>query len=508
MRTVLRDYQSEALETLRDHIRAGRRKAVLSSPTGSGKTVVASALCEAAVGKGSRVIFAVDRIALAEQTSARLNEAGIEHGVIQGANGRRQWAPLIVASQQTLERRKTGIDDYDLIIVDECHTQRRAFTDWLRESEAVVIGLSATPFSTGLAETYDAVVNTRTTDQLVEDGWLIAPDVLNGTPADLSQAKTSSTGEWTGSSVEKACSQIVGDVLIEWETHAEKHFGGVLPPTLVFTPTIAYGESLCKLAQSRGHVWEQVTAYTPEEERSSKIEGFREGRVKGLVGCEWHVKGFDVPSAACGISTRAYKTSLASVIQQIGRIMRPDEGKDRALWLDHVGNFVRFQPEIEVFWSQGCDQLSEEPLKEAAAAKRKEREDSECVKCGWVYPPEVRTCPMCGAERPKRRAQEVQVAGRMEVVQRLRDKAGRYDLWPDVSMWVIERTAGRKTTGEMRKQAAAAFRDLTGDWPRWERPLYVPKPESGEGCAPEVRKQLELNLRRWLNKQRKQRLAA
>ena len=285
MKVALRDYQNEALEALREHIRHGRRRAVLSAPTGSGKTVIASALCQAAVEKGSRTVFAVDRIALVEQTSARLHEAGIEHGVVQGDNCRRVWSPLIVASQQTLEKRKTGIEDYDLIIVDECHTQRRAFTDWLRKSEAVTIGLSATPFSSGLAETYDAVVNARTTDRLVEDGWLIAPDVMNGTPADLGQAKKARNGEWTASSIEKACSRIVGDVLVEWENHAEKHFDGVLPPTLVFTPTIAYGEALCKLAHSRGHVWEQVTAYTPEEERSGKIEGFREGKVRGLVGC-------------------------------------------------------------------------------------------------------------------------------------------------------------------------------------------------------------------------------
>ena len=142
-------------------------------------------------------------------------------------------------------------------------------------------------------------------------------------------------------------------------------------------------------------------------------------------------------------------------------------------------------------------------MKEAAAAKRKEREDRACLKCGWVYPPEERTCPMCGAERPMRSAREEQVAGRMERVQRIRDMAARHDLWPDVSIWVAERSAGRKTVGEMRKQAAAAFRELTGDWPEWGRPLYVPEPDSGEGCAPDVRRQLETNHRRWWAKQSK-----
>jgi superfamily II DNA or RNA helicase len=42
----LRPYQIEAIDALRAHIRAGRRRIVLIMPTGGGKTVVASAMIQ------------------------------------------------------------------------------------------------------------------------------------------------------------------------------------------------------------------------------------------------------------------------------------------------------------------------------------------------------------------------------------------------------------------------------------------------------------------------------
>ena len=51
--------------------------------------------------------------------------------------------------------------------------------------------------------------------------------------------------------------------------------------------------------------------------------------------------GFDVPAAACAILARP---TLSEMLyrQQVGRVLRPCDGKDDALILDHAGNTLRF----------------------------------------------------------------------------------------------------------------------------------------------------------------------
>ena len=61
---VLRDYQAEALEKLRDGMRQGLRRQMLCLGTGGGKTIIAAALMEAAASKGKRAAFVADRITL------------------------------------------------------------------------------------------------------------------------------------------------------------------------------------------------------------------------------------------------------------------------------------------------------------------------------------------------------------------------------------------------------------------------------------------------------------
>jgi hypothetical protein len=60
--------------------------------------------------------------------------------------------------------------------------------------------------------------------------------------------------------------------------------------------------------------------------------------IHGLIACDILTKGFDVPDVMIGVSARPYTKSLSAHIQQMGRVMRPSEGKTFALWLDHSGS--------------------------------------------------------------------------------------------------------------------------------------------------------------------------
>jgi DNA repair protein RadD len=50
----LRDYQLDAIERCRREVARGRRRIILVAPTGSGKTVIASAIVAGAAEKGKQ----------------------------------------------------------------------------------------------------------------------------------------------------------------------------------------------------------------------------------------------------------------------------------------------------------------------------------------------------------------------------------------------------------------------------------------------------------------------
>ena len=122
--TELRPYQAESFDALRARIRSGDRRLLLCAPTGSGKTEIAMELIRRAVARGTRVAFLVERMVLVEQTMTRLAAAGIAAGVQQAGNTSGALFPVQVCSQQTLEARDAW-PTAELVIVDECHVQRR-----------------------------------------------------------------------------------------------------------------------------------------------------------------------------------------------------------------------------------------------------------------------------------------------------------------------------------------------------------------------------------------------
>src|SRR5262249_51875618 len=81
------------------------RAILLASPTGSGKTIIASAVIERELGQGGRVLFVAPRRELVEQCVAKLRAVGICPGVLMAgdkADGLGLGAPVQVASLGTI----------------------------------------------------------------------------------------------------------------------------------------------------------------------------------------------------------------------------------------------------------------------------------------------------------------------------------------------------------------------------------------------------------------------
>jgi superfamily II DNA or RNA helicase len=485
---VLRDYQSAALDSARENIRNGHRRQILCAPTGAGKTIIALGLMQAAMEAGSRSAFVTDRNALIDQTSAAMDLYGIDHGVMQAAHWRcRPNALVQLVSAQTLGRRlgrggyvDSLLRDLRFVLIDEVHTLYKGTTDWLATlpDSVAVIGLTATPFTRGLGKHYSAIVNVATTDGLIQSGMLTQPHIYAAVEIDTSDVAVRSTGEWDEHGLERAGVKIVGDVVTEYIKRTHEHFGGPAK-TIVFSSTVAHGEEICRAFAGVGLNFQSVSYRDDENERREKITEFRkpDSAITGLVSCDALAKGFDVPDVRVCLLCRPLRKSLTTHIQQIGRVMRPASGKDKALVIDHTGNAIRFLSDTIDFWVNGVDELNERAEKDRTVrtVTGNERKELLCFGCRAVLPPGVPACLACGRERPRRPADVTVVSGTTQLLSMNGESGRRFDYknhailrdpataYQSFLAFTTRRKKGNEVAG--RRWAAGLFKGVYGRWP-------------------------------------------
>jgi superfamily II DNA or RNA helicase len=468
----LRDYQKESIEKLREGIRNGHRSQVLVAPTGSGKTVMAAYLLGEAYSKGSPAFFVCDRVSLVDQTSATLDAYKIPHGVIQANHWRaRPWERIQVVSAQTLARRNLQMRP-KLLLWDESHTMYASVRNYCDNQEIKVIGLTATPFTKGMGEVFTNVVNSTTTNTLIDQGWLVPLKVYAAKEVDMTGAKLKFDGEWQDSEIEKRGIQIVGDVVEEWIQKTGQYFNGPAK-TIAFSATVAHGDEMCKRFQERGFNFQQISYKDGNDDRRRRlIEEFRrpDSEIVGLVSCEALAKGFDVTDIQVGIGARPYRKSLSGHIQQLGRVMRSHPGKEFALWLDHSGNCLRFMEDMQTLFANGVDTLPEESWDAKTRKEKTEKEKLEfkCFSCGFVHMQEI--CPACGAARQKKKQRIEERAGQMQELDFRKAKRKNPDwmqdkekIWRMLGHIAYEKKQGNTFMAE--KFALAQYRNIYGTWP-------------------------------------------
>jgi len=462
----LRDYQQEAIETLRNNIRAGVKNQILSASTGSGKTVCAAYLLKECHQKYKRAVFVADRIALIDQTSATLDQYGIPHGVIQGSHWRfRPYERIQVASAQTLARRDWP--DADIIIVDECHTISQTVIERIKERGTIVVGLTATPFTKGLGKYYDAVASVTTTNKLINDKFLVPFRVFAASAPNMEGAKVVA-GEWSDNEAAERSMPIVGDCVKEYLRHGDgKKF-------IAFGCTIAHCEELQKQFMAAGVMCELYVHGTPDSARTEMVSEFRkpDSYIRGLISVSALAKGFDVSDVEVIIMARPLKKSLAEHIQILGRGLRIHPGKEVCTILDHSGNCERFWPEMSEFFEHGAPELDDGKPKPAKKAKpNKGAEPIKCPKCAAVHD-RAPTCPQCGHAYPR-------VSRIQHVEGELLEFHGKKTAKKEDKQQVYSELLGiAKSRGYADGWVAHKYKDKFGVWPRGLQDLPLnPSPE-------------------------------
>ena len=151
-RIVDRAYQIECIEALSTEVSRGRRKLLVEMATGTGKTRTAAAFIKRLFEAGivTRVLFLVDRIALARQAEDAFTDHLRDYPchVLRPGRGFDRVKRITIATLQTMitEYPELSPGYFDLVITDECH--RSIYGKWsgvLRHFDGIQLGLTATP---------------------------------------------------------------------------------------------------------------------------------------------------------------------------------------------------------------------------------------------------------------------------------------------------------------------------------------------------------------------------
>lgn len=409
----LRPHQRAILDKLRAGFAAGHRVQILYAPCGAGKTEVAVSMLDAAALKHKRSAMLVDLRLLCAQTSARLQKYEIDHGVIQPQSPRwRPELPIQVCMVQTLEARG-GFPAVDLLVVDEAHTLRQSVIDFIRNNPTVkVVGLSGSPFTKGLGATYSNVVSAVTVNELVDDGYLIQPRVFVAKQIDMVGAKKVA-GEWSDKEATDRGIQITGDIVAEWVCKTQEVFGGPRK-TIVFCAGVAHGSDLVQKFAESGFNFVSISYRDDDDYKKQVLEEFSkpDTDIHGLIATDLLTKGFDVTDVCVGVSARPFSKSFSAHVQQLGRIMRPHDDKDQAIWLDHSGNFLRFRDQWDELCSHGVEALDDGAERTKPEPTDTEKEAAKCPRCGHLWGAATDVCTHCGFVRV-RRNDVIAVAGKM-----------------------------------------------------------------------------------------------
>jgi DNA repair protein RadD len=446
----LRPYQVSTLERARAARRAGHRRILLASPTGSGKTVLGVAMIQRALSLGDRTLVIAHRKELIDQFWGRLYAEGIVAGVLRGQDERTDpAAPVQVGTIQTLTRR--DLPPAQLVVVDEAHhcpsdSFQRIMAAY---PQATILGLTATPCRTSgepLKEHFDALIEGAKYSELIEAGAIVAPIVYAPhCPPDLGRVKVVA-GDFNADQLEGAVvkAHVVGDVVRTWLQRAEGR------RTVLFAVGIQHSMRLVERFKESGVRAAHLDGTTPEEQREQTLLDLELGKLDLVSNVGVLCEGWDQPSVKCCIMARP-TMSLTLHMQTAGRILRPWEGVAPIL-LDHSGNVDRHGlPHEDREWSL-----------EGTAKRLAPR--SEYRVCGGCYAyVESMPCPLCGhtVQREPRRVRET--TGELTRV----DRKPRTPTGDERRDYFDDQAEMARRKGFRPGYAAAKFKEKFLDWPPW-----------------------------------------
>lgn len=381
-----------------------KRNTLLVAPTGSGKTVMLSAVARQIIGNDGRVTILQHRDELTDQNRAKFKRVapGISTGVVNA--NEKQWdRQATFAMVQTLTREKNlaNMPAQDLIIIDEGHhAPAKSYTNIFEQAReknpnVMLFGTTATAErgdSKSLREIFDNVADQITLSELILAGHLVRPRTFVidiGTQEALRGVKKT-VSDFDMGAVEKIMDKqpLNARIVEEWRKLAGER------RTIVFASTVKHARDVAEEFQKQSVAAAFVDGDTPSGERAQIIKDFDAGKTQVLVNCAVLTEGFDSQPVSCVILLRP-SSHKSTMVQMIGRGLRtvdpeiyPGVTKTDCIVIDFgisVLTHGSLEQDVVLDGKAQLKQKSDAPIKI-------------CPDCGATVPAGVLDCPLCGFE--------------------------------------------------------------------------------------------------------------
>lgn len=309
-------FQEKAIAKVRQSMKRNRRVIVVS-PTGSGKSVMATSMVGDIVKTARRrkdVLITVHRKEIVDQFIEHL---GVGFRIL--ANKLAPGCPydprrnVHVASTQTLLRSKVP-PPAEFMFVDECHHYTEEWSSIIDRYDVPTIGWTATPVRADgvpMANVFDDMVVAANYKQLIGMGRILKCQVLRPEePLGIDMAM---------------------DPVDAYMMHAFRS------KAFIFCRDVKEAKSVARRLRAQDIAAKAVTHDMGETKRKAAIGDMKSGRLTVLTTVFALTEGVDIKSVQTIISNRAIG-HFSTMVQMAGRALRPDGKKESSLFIDLTGS--------------------------------------------------------------------------------------------------------------------------------------------------------------------------
>ncbi|MFC6689524.1 DEAD/DEAH box helicase [Jhaorihella thermophila] len=370
------------------------------APTGSGKTIMLSAIAGKLVAGGAKACVLAHRDELTAQNREKFGRVNpdISTSVVDAST--KDWSGQVTfAMAPTLTRAANlaTMPKLDLLVIDEAHhaiaDSYRRIVDRVRDAnpEARIFGVTATPNRgdhKGLRQVFDNVADQVRLGELIASGHLVRPRTFVidvGVREQLQKVrKTALDFDMIEVAGIMDRAPVTDEVIRHWR---EKAAGR---PTIVFCSTVAHAAHVAEAFIAAGIPAGLIHGDLAADERRNILAAFSSGEIAVLVNVAVLTEGFDHPPTSCVILLRP-SSCKSTMIQMVGRGLRtvdPEEHpgivKTDCVVLDFGTSSLMHGTLEQDVDLDGRDASGMAPTKT-------------CPDCEAEIPLAARECPLCGA---------------------------------------------------------------------------------------------------------------